>query len=64
MLHTDNMDTQEILETNRTANPVLATIDAITYWRDFITNLLPETSRGIQVYFKNACSGSFTYQIL
>ena len=61
---TESMDSIESFQVNQSKYPVVATIDTITYWRDFIKNLLPETSRGIKMYFENACSGSFTYQIL
>jgi hypothetical protein len=61
------MDQKETLKEQQNDDDnfrVVATLDSVTYWRDFIRNLLPETSRGIVIFFQNACGGTFTYQIL
>jgi hypothetical protein len=43
---------------------VVASIDTSVYWRQFIKNILPESSQGIVIVFENACTASFTYQVL
>jgi hypothetical protein len=60
------MDTEATFDSdyNLEENPVLSTLDTMVYWRQFLKDLLPDTSKGIVVVFENACTVSFTYQIL
>jgi hypothetical protein len=61
------MDTEDTFENggyNLTEHPVVSTLDTMVYWREFLKGLLPESSHGIVVVFENACTVSFTYQIL
>lgn len=51
-------------ESRSSSGKVVATIDTTIYWREFIKNQLPESSKGVVVVFENVCKPSFTYQIL
>jgi hypothetical protein len=61
----EGMDEEDTFESryNQEEYPVVSTLDTIVYWREFIKNLLPESSTGIIVVFQNTCTASFTYKM-
>jgi Adenylate and Guanylate cyclase catalytic domain len=48
---------------NRSEHSVVGVIVASLYWRNLISNILPDGSKGIQIVFENPCTSWFTYQI-
>jgi hypothetical protein len=42
---------------------VVGVIGAIMRWREYLKNILPEDSNGIDVVFRNPCTLAFTYRI-
>jgi hypothetical protein len=60
------MDTADTFENSYDLkeHPVVSAIDTVVYWREFLKDLLPESSHGILVVFENACTVSFTYKIV
>jgi hypothetical protein len=63
-------NTQPILDTvetmqlpDRAGHQMHGIVSVSFYWRDWLTNILPEGSNGILAVFENECSPSFTFQI-
>lgn len=44
-------------------NTTVAAITTSIYWRDILSNVLPEESDGLVVVFESSCSKPFSYQI-
>jgi hypothetical protein len=65
----EEMDTEDTFDIGynrqeKNKNPkVVATVSTLVYWRQFIKDILPESSQGIVVVFENTCTASFTYEI-
>jgi hypothetical protein len=52
-----------VIPTEEAESKVVAIVVASIYWREYLTRVLPEDSKGIHVVFENPCNPSFTYQI-
>lgn len=59
----DDVNNDDPSSNDTKSSVVVGTLDTTIYWRDFLFNQLPESSRGIVVVFENTCRPSFTYQI-
>ena len=56
-------DNIKSVESDPSVFPTVAVFVVTFYWRDFIRDILPESSKGVLVVVENPCSASFTYRL-